>query len=69
MAGSRLRVSTGFPRLVYPFSRSSSWTSAASNGRAGMADEFFVLDGGGKVPGLAEIEKFCVDLLYDFAAR
>jgi hypothetical protein len=34
----------------------------------GLPDEYFVLDGGGKVPGLPEIEKFCVDLLYDFAA-
>ncbi len=33
----------------------------------GLPDEYFVLDGGGKVPGLREIEKFCVDLLYDFA--
>jgi acetylornithine deacetylase/succinyl-diaminopimelate desuccinylase-like protein len=42
-------------------------TGIGHAGRAGLPDEFFVLDGGGLVPGLAEIEKFCVDLLYDFA--
>jgi hypothetical protein len=35
--------------------------------KVGMPDEYFVLDGGGKVPGLRELEAFCVDLLYDFA--
>jgi acetylornithine deacetylase/succinyl-diaminopimelate desuccinylase-like protein len=35
----------------------------------GQPDEFFVLDGGGNVAGLREIERFCVDLLYDFARR
>jgi acetylornithine deacetylase/succinyl-diaminopimelate desuccinylase-like protein len=43
-------------------------TGIGHGGGVGMPDEFFVLDGGGKVPGLAEIEKFCVDLLFDFAS-
>jgi acetylornithine deacetylase/succinyl-diaminopimelate desuccinylase-like protein len=42
-------------------------TGIGHGGQVGMPDEFFVLDGGGKVAGLTEIEKFCVDLLYDFA--
>jgi len=42
-------------------------TGIGHGGGVGMPDEFFVLDGGGQVAGLAEIEKFCVDLLYDFA--
>jgi acetylornithine deacetylase/succinyl-diaminopimelate desuccinylase-like protein len=35
----------------------------------GMPDEYIVLDGGGKVPGLREIERFCVDFLTTFATR
>ena len=30
-------------------------------------DVFFVLDGGGKVPGLREIQRFCARLLFDLA--
>ncbi|HBY94978.1 MAG TPA: peptidase M20 [Chloroflexi bacterium] len=44
-------------------------TGLGHGGGVGAPDEFFVLDGGGNVPGLPEVEKFCVDLLYDFAAR
>jgi acetylornithine deacetylase/succinyl-diaminopimelate desuccinylase-like protein len=33
-------------------------------GRAATSDEFFVVDGGGKVAGLAELERWFVDLLY-----
>jgi len=33
----------------------------------GLPDEYIVLDGGGKVPGLREMERFCVDFLLEFA--
>jgi acetylornithine deacetylase/succinyl-diaminopimelate desuccinylase-like protein len=44
-------------------------TGPGHGGRVGAADEFFVLDGGGKIPGLREIERFSADLLFDCAAR
>jgi acetylornithine deacetylase/succinyl-diaminopimelate desuccinylase-like protein len=44
-------------------------TGLGHGGGVGLPDEYFVLDGGGRVPGLREIERFCVDLLYDFAGR
>lgn len=34
----------------------------------GMPNEYLVIDGGGKVPGLREIERFCVDFVMDYAA-
>ncbi len=42
-------------------------TGIGYGGGVGEAREFFVLDGGGKVAGLPEVEMFCVDLLYDYA--
>ena len=44
-------------------------TGPGHGGRVGGPDEFFVLDGDGHVPGLQEIQRFCADLLFDFAAR
>jgi acetylornithine deacetylase/succinyl-diaminopimelate desuccinylase-like protein len=35
--------------------------------RAATSNEFYVVEGDGKVPGLAETERFCVDLLYNYA--
>jgi acetylornithine deacetylase/succinyl-diaminopimelate desuccinylase-like protein len=43
-------------------------TGPGYGGGVGAQDEFFVLDGGGRVPGLREIQRFCVHLLFDFAA-
>jgi hypothetical protein len=43
-------------------------TGPGHGGRVGEPDEFFVLDGGGRVPGLREIQRFCAHLLFDFAA-
>ena len=37
-------------------------------GGVDLPNEYFVLDGGGVVAGLPEVERFCVDLLYDLAA-
>jgi acetylornithine deacetylase/succinyl-diaminopimelate desuccinylase-like protein len=37
--------------------------------RAATTNEFYVVEGDGKVPGLAETERFCVDLLYNYAER
>ena len=34
----------------------------------GMPDEYLVIDGGGKVPGLREMQRFYVDFLMDYAA-
>jgi acetylornithine deacetylase/succinyl-diaminopimelate desuccinylase-like protein len=36
-------------------------------GGVGLPDEFLVIDGGGKVAGLREMQRFCVDLVLDFA--
>lgn len=44
-------------------------TGIGHGGGIGLPDEHIVIDGGGRVPGLAEMERFCVDLLYDFAGR
>jgi acetylornithine deacetylase/succinyl-diaminopimelate desuccinylase-like protein len=37
--------------------------------RAATSNEFYVVEGDGKVPGLAEIERYYVDLLYNYAGR
>jgi acetylornithine deacetylase/succinyl-diaminopimelate desuccinylase-like protein len=37
--------------------------------RAATSNEFYVIEGNGKVAGLADTEKFYVDLLYNYAAR
>ncbi|HEX4212638.1 MAG TPA: hypothetical protein VIA06_04845 [Candidatus Dormibacteraeota bacterium] len=37
--------------------------------RFGLPDEHIVIEGGGRAPGLPEMERFCADLLYDFADR
>lgn len=44
-------------------------TGIGHGGGVGAPNEYFVIDGGGKVNGLREIQHFCVDLLYDFAGR
>lgn len=44
-------------------------TGPGHGGRVGAADEFFVLNGRGPVAGLREIQRFCAELLFDFAAR
>lgn len=41
---------------------------AIGGGGGGATDEYLVIDGDGKVAGLAEAEKYHVDLLYDVAA-
>jgi acetylornithine deacetylase/succinyl-diaminopimelate desuccinylase-like protein len=43
-------------------------TGPGHGGRVGGPNEFFVLDGGGRVPGLREIQRFCAHLLFDLAA-
>ena len=35
--------------------------------RAATSNEFLVIEGGGHVPGLAEVERYYVDLLYNYA--
>jgi acetylornithine deacetylase/succinyl-diaminopimelate desuccinylase-like protein len=35
--------------------------------RAATSDEYFVIQGSGPIPGLAEVESFYVDLLYNYA--
>lgn len=40
-----------------------------TGGNAGGPDEYLVIDGGGRQPGLREMEHFCVDLITDFATR
>jgi acetylornithine deacetylase/succinyl-diaminopimelate desuccinylase-like protein len=44
-------------------------TGIGTGGNPGGVDEYLVLDGGGKQPGLPEMQRFCVDLITDFAAR
>jgi acetylornithine deacetylase/succinyl-diaminopimelate desuccinylase-like protein len=44
-------------------------TGPGHGGRVGAPNEFFVLDGAGRVAGLREIQRFCADLLFDFASR
>jgi hypothetical protein len=41
--------------------------SPGHGGRIATSDEFLVIEGDGKVGGLAEIERFYVDLMYAFA--
>ncbi len=36
-------------------------------GGVGLPDEFIVIDGGGNVPGLREMQRFYVDFLFDYA--
>ena len=36
--------------------------------RAATTDEFFVIDGGGRVGGLEDLENFFVDLAYAYAS-
>ena len=43
-------------------------TGPGHGGGVGGPDEFFVLDGGGRVPGLREFQRFCAQLLVDFSA-
>ena len=42
-------------------------TGIGHGGGVGQPDEHLVIDGGGRVPGLREMERFCVDLVLDFA--
>lgn len=42
-------------------------TGIGHGGNVGLPDEYLVLDGGGRLPGLREMERFCVDLIADFA--
>jgi acetylornithine deacetylase/succinyl-diaminopimelate desuccinylase-like protein len=42
-------------------------TGIGHGGGVGQPDEYLVIDGGGKVPGLREMERFCVDFVMDFA--
>jgi len=44
-------------------------TGIGHGGNVGLPDEYLVVDGGGRVPGLREMERFCVDFLSDFAGR
>ncbi len=41
--------------------------AAIGGGNGGAVDEYLVIEGDGKVAGLADAEKFHVDLLYDYA--
>jgi acetylornithine deacetylase/succinyl-diaminopimelate desuccinylase-like protein len=43
-------------------------TGIGHGGGVGLPDEHLVLDGGGRVPGLREMERFCADFLLDFAS-
>ena len=40
---------------------------ALGGGGGGATDEYLVIEGDGKVAGLAEAEKYHVDLLYNYA--
>lgn len=42
-------------------------TGIGHGGGVGLPDEFVVLDGGGRVPSLRDLQRFIVDFLYDFA--
>jgi acetylornithine deacetylase/succinyl-diaminopimelate desuccinylase-like protein len=42
-------------------------TGIGHGGGVGLPDEHLVIDGGGLVPGLREMERFCADLVLDFA--
>jgi len=42
-------------------------TGIGHGGGVGLPDEFIVIDGGGKVPGLREMQRFYVDFLFDYA--
>jgi acetylornithine deacetylase/succinyl-diaminopimelate desuccinylase-like protein len=44
-------------------------TGPGHGGRVGAPNEFFVLDGDGRVAGLREIERFCAELVFDFAGE
>lgn len=44
-------------------------TGIGHGGGVGQPDEYIVIDGGGHVAGLPEMERFYVDLLFDFAGR
>ena len=44
-------------------------TGVGFGGGVGLPDEFIVVDGGGRVPGLREMQRFYVDFLFDYAGR
>ena len=43
-------------------------TGIGHGGGVGLPDEHLVIDGGGRLPGLRELERFCVDFVLDFAS-
>jgi acetylornithine deacetylase/succinyl-diaminopimelate desuccinylase-like protein len=43
-------------------------TGIGHGGGVGLPDEHLVIDGGARVPGLREMERFCVDFVLDFAS-
>ena len=42
-------------------------TGIGHGGNVGLPDEYLVLDGGGRLNGLREMQRFCVDFVLDFA--
>jgi len=42
-------------------------TGIGHGANVGLSDEYLVVDGGGMLPGLREMQRFCVDFVLDFA--
>jgi acetylornithine deacetylase/succinyl-diaminopimelate desuccinylase-like protein len=72
----------GYPAIVWPMTAfGGPWAHIARElgipflrgaglgvgGRAATSDEFYVIDGNDTVPGLAQVERFYVDLLFNYA--
>ena len=73
----------GYPAIVFPMTAfGGPWAHVARElripflrgaglgvgGRAATSDEFFVIEGNDQVPGLAQVERFYVDLLFNYAS-